>query len=86
VLFVLAFVLHGLGGSREYNREQVLHGGETVSALRYMGTSQFWFESFQNWQSEFLALLSIVTLSIVLRQRGSPESKPVASPHFETGE
>jgi hypothetical protein len=86
VLFVLAFVLHGLGGTREYNREQVLHGGETVSALQYMGTAQFWFESFQNWQSEFLALLAIVTLSIVLRQRGSPESKPVASPHFETGE
>src|SRR3954464_3419896 len=86
VLFALAFVLHGLGGTREYNREQMLHGGETVSALQYMGTAQFWFESFQNWQSEFLALLSIVTLSIVLRQRGSPESKPVASPHFKTGE
>jgi len=85
-LFVLAFVLHALGGAREYNHEQVLHGGETVSTLQYVGTSQFWFESFQNWQSEFLALLSIVTLSIVLRQRGSPESKPVASPHFKTGE
>jgi len=55
-------------------------------SLQYVGTAQFWFESFQNWQSEFLALLSIVTLSIVLRQRGSPESKPVASPHFKTGE
>jgi hypothetical protein len=86
VLFLLAFVLHGLGGAREYNHEQLLHGGETVSTLQYMGTAQFWFESFQNWQSEFLALLSIVTLSIVLRQRGSPESKPVASPHFKTGE
>ena len=86
MLFVLAFVLHALGGAREYNHEQVLHGGETVSTLQYVGTSQFWFESFQNWQSEFLALLSIVTLSIVLRQRGSPESKPVASPHFKTGE
>jgi hypothetical protein len=86
VLFVLAFVLHALGGVRAYNHEQVLHGGATVSALHYMGTSQFWFESFQNWQSEFLALLSIVTLSIWLRQRGSPESKPVASPHTQTGE
>jgi len=85
-LFVAAFVLHALGGAAEYNREQLLHGGETVSALQYMGTSQFWFESFQNWQSEFLALLSIVLFSIVLRQRGSPESKPVASPHSKTGE
>jgi hypothetical protein len=86
VLFVLAFVFHALGGTRAYNREQVLHGGEIVSTLQYLGTSQFWFESFQNWQSEFLALLAIVTLSIVLRQRGSPESKPVASPHAQTGE
>lgn len=86
VLFIAAFVLHAAGGAREYSHEQLLHGGEAVSALAYMGTSQFWFESFQNWQSEFLALLSIVTLSIVLRQRGSPESKPVASPHSSTGE
>jgi hypothetical protein len=86
VLFFAAFALHAVGGVQEYNHEQVLHSGETVSTLQYIGTSQFWFESFQNWQSEFLALLSIVLLSIVLRQRGSPESKPVASPHSKTGE
>lgn len=85
-LFLAAFVLHAVGGAAAYNHEQVLNGGETVSILQYFGTSQFWFESFQNWQSEFLALFSIVALSIVLRQRGSPESKPVASPHYETGE
>ena len=85
-LFVGAFLLHALGGAQAYNHEQLLHGGEIVSALQYMGTAQFWFESFQNWQSEFLALLAIITLSIVLRQRGSPESKPVASPYSKTGE
>ena len=46
---------------------------------------EFWFESFQNWQSEFLAVFAIVMLSICLRQRGSPESKPVAAPHYATG-
>jgi hypothetical protein len=51
-----------------------------------MRTSQFWFESLQNWQSEFLAVLAIVVLSIWLRQHGSPESKPVDAPHSETGE
>jgi hypothetical protein len=57
-----------------------------VTTLTFLGTSQFWFESFQNWQSEFLAVASIVLLSIYLRERGSPESKPVAAPHDETGE
>jgi len=50
-----------------------------------MRTSQFWFESLQNWQSEFLAVFSIVILSIFLRQHGSPESKPVDAPHGDTG-
>ena len=56
-----------------------------MSALEYATTSRFWFESFQNWQSEFLAVGAIVVLSTVLRQRGSPESKPVAASHSETG-
>jgi hypothetical protein len=50
----------------------------------FLTSSQLWFESFQNWQSEFLAVGSIVVLSIFLRERGSPESKPVATPHGET--
>lgn len=85
-LFLGAFALHAVGGAQEYNHEQMMHGGESVSAIQYIGTSQFWFESFQNWQSEFLALSSIVLLSIHFRQRGSPESKPVASPHSATGD
>ncbi|HJV08617.1 MAG TPA: DUF6766 family protein [Acidimicrobiales bacterium] len=84
-LFFLSFALHAAGGSREYSAEQLAHGGETVGTLAYLKTSQFWFESFQNWQSEFLAVGALVVLSIYLRQKGSPESKPVAAPHAETG-
>ena len=86
LLFLLSFWLHALGGQRVYNEEQLQHGQSGVSVLGYMGTSRFWFESFQNWQSEFLAIWAMVVFSIYLRQRWSPESKPVDSPHFETGE
>jgi hypothetical protein len=85
LLFLLSFIAHALGGAADYSQEQLLHGGAPVSTVDYLGTSRFWFESFQNWQSEFLAVLSIVVLSIFLRQRGSPESKPVAAPNSETG-
>ncbi len=84
-LFLASFVLHAMGGAREYSREELAHGGQAVSTLAFLRTAQFWFESFQNWQSEFLAVASLVALSVVLRQRGSPESKPVAAPHGETG-
>jgi hypothetical protein len=83
-LFLVSFLLHGVGGAAEYSRDQVAHGNATAGTLEYMTSSRFWFESFQNWQSEFLAVLSIVLLSIYLRQRGSPESKPVAAAHAET--
>ena len=86
LLFVMSFTLHAIGGAEEYNQSQREHGStEVVTTLEYMGTPRFWFESFQNWQSEFLAVLAMVVLSIFLRQRGSPESKPVDSPHSETG-
>ena len=86
VLFILSFYLHAVGGAEVYNLEQLNQGKETVSTLGYMGTSQFWFESLQNWQSEFLSIVSIVVLSIFLRQQGSPESKPVDAANSETGE
>ena len=86
LFFVISMVLHAVAGAAEYNQEQASHGEPaSYSALSYAGTSRFWFESFQNWQSEFLAIASMVVLSIFLRQRGSPESKPVDSPHSETG-
>ena len=85
LLFVLSFVLHALGGARDFSAEQVAHGQRPVGTMEFMTTSTFWFQSFQNWQSEFVAVGSIVVLTIFLRQRGSPESKPVAAPHHETG-
>jgi hypothetical protein len=85
VLFAATFLGHAASGAAEFSQEQVEHGGEPVSLGEYLGEPRFWFESFQNWQSEFLAVLSIVVFSIWLRQRGSPESKPVHAPHHETG-
>ena len=84
-IFVFSFALHAIGGAAAYSQEQVEHGEAPVSTLQYLGTSRMWFESFQNWQSEFLAIGAMVVLSIYLRQRGSPESKPVAAPHAKTG-
>lgn len=84
-LFVGFFVLHVLGGAAAYNQEAATHGETQLSAYEFLATAQFWFESFQNWQSEFLSLVAMVILSIYLRQRGSPESKPVDAPHGDTG-
>ena len=85
-LFLASFALHAVGGAGEYNAEQAEHGSaERVTVLGYMATARFWFESLQNWQSEFLAVLAIVVLTIFLRQQGSPESKPVDAAHSETG-
>jgi hypothetical protein len=84
-LFAASIALHALGGARAYSEEQLAHGQPGVSVWGYVRTSQFWFESFQNWQSEFLAVAVIVGGSVYLRQRGSAESKPVAEPHHTTG-
>jgi hypothetical protein len=84
-LFALSFTLHAVGGVRHYNAEQLAHGETPITFFQYLGTSALWFESLQNWQSEFLALGVVLVLSIVLRQQGSPASKPVAAPHHETG-
>jgi hypothetical protein len=85
VLFLLSFILHFYGSLENYNDQQIEKKLNTVSASDYVCNSQFWFESFQNWQSEFLAVASIVLLSIWLRQKGSPESKPVDAAHDEEG-
>lgn len=84
-LFLFSVLGHAMAGVRSYNEERIAEGNDPFSTMEYLGTSRFWFESFQNWQSEFLAVFSIVVLSIWLRQRGSPESKPVAAPHHKTG-
>jgi hypothetical protein len=85
-LFLVAFVLHAVGGAGEYNADQAEHGqSERVTVVQYMASSRFWFESFQNWQSEFLSVAAMVVLTIFLREHGSPESKPVDAAHGDTG-
>jgi hypothetical protein len=86
IMFLISFALHAAAGARQYSDEQRQHGQPPVTMMQYMGTSQFWFESMQNWQSEFLSLAAMVYLSVYLRQKGSPESKPVATPHDESGD
>ena len=86
LLFVASLSLHAATGVYHFNEERVEHGESPVGTLAYARSSQFWFESFQNWQSEFLSLAAMVGFTIFLRQRGSPESKPVDAPYFETGD
>ena len=81
VLFLGSFVGHAVAGAHEYSAEQHEHSAAGISPWQFVRTSEFWFQSFQNWQSEFLAVGTIVVLSVFLRQRGSAESKPVHAPH-----
>src|SRR3990170_2905721 len=85
-LFILSFLFHWYGSLKDFNEEQRLKGKPTESASEYLSNSRFWFESFQNWESEFLSIFAIVVLSIFLREQGSPQSKPVDAPHSQTGE
>ena len=85
VLFLGSFAAHAVGGAAAYSEDQLEHGHSAVAPLDYLGTSQFWFESFQNWQSEFMVVALLAGAAVYLRQRGSSESKPVHAPHAETG-
>jgi hypothetical protein len=85
LLFLISWSLHLYGSWRHFN-ELRRAAGERAASLRYfLREPHFWFETFQNWQSEFLSVASIVLLTIFLRQKGSPESKPVDAPHWQTG-
>jgi len=86
LLFVASFVMHWVHSARAAADEALEHGEAPLSVLAYLGDAQLWFESFQNWQSEFLSTAVLVVLSIFLRQRESPESKAVAAPNRQTGE
>jgi len=86
LLFLLSFVIHWTQSARAAAAEAKEHGEAALSTIAYLGDPQLWFESFQNWQSEFLSTAMLVVLSIFLRQRESPESKPVAAPHSHTGD
>jgi hypothetical protein len=76
---------HSVTGWSEYNAQQIEHEDEPLSYLQYIGSADFWETTLQNWQSEFLAVGSMAVLAIYLRQRGSPESKPVGAAHEATG-
>lgn len=85
LLFLVSFGIHAYGSWQAHNVEQALKGFHEEDFRAYMQDTRFWFESLQNWQSEFLAVAAIVILSIFLRQKGSPESKPVDAPCSQTG-
>jgi hypothetical protein len=85
IIFLGAWFAQSVTGWTEHNAEQATHGGEKLSWFSYIGSADFWEQTLQNWQSEFLAVGSFAVLAIYLRQRGSPESKPVGAPHDATG-
>lgn len=85
ILFFVSWALHLYGSWQNHNVEQAAKHLSAVTVWAYLGEAEFWFETFQNWQSEFLSVASIVFLTIYLRQKGSSESKPVDAPDMETG-
>jgi hypothetical protein len=85
LLFVGSFLGHWLASMAAANAEAAKHGGQQMGAVDYLLDPQLWFESFQNWQSEFMSTAVLVILSIFLRYHGSPESKKLKQPNEETG-
>jgi hypothetical protein len=85
-LFLLTWAASSVAGWAAYNSQQLSEREDPVSWLGYLGEADFWNRSFQNWQSEMLAVGSMAVFSVYLRQRGSPESKPVGVAHAETGQ
>jgi hypothetical protein len=85
LIFLASWLAQSLAGTASYNQQQLAQREDAVSWLSYLATSDFWNRTLQNWQSEFLAVGSMAVLSVYLRQRGSPESKPVGAPHAATG-
>ncbi len=86
LLFLVSFIIHFNGSLKDEN-EKLIHKGDHPKTMgQYLHSNRFWFESFQNWQSEFLSVFAIVILSVYLRQQGSSQSKPVDAPDEETGE
>jgi hypothetical protein len=85
ILFVASFALHWINSTRDAADEAIRHGDVPPTLMQHLGSAQLWFESFQNWQSEFLSTFVLIVLAIFLREKGSPESKPVGAPHSKTG-
>jgi uncharacterized protein DUF6766 len=85
-IFLLSWLAQSIAGQAAYNSQQLADRQTTVTWLGYVSSADFWNRTLQNWQSEFLAIGSMAVLSIYLRHRGSPESKPVGAPHVTTDE
>ena len=83
-IFFATWTAQSLNNWREFNIEAQQHGDPPIRWVSYLGNAEFWEKTLQNWQSEFLAVGTMVVFTIYLRQRGSPESKPVGAPHDET--
>ena len=83
-IFFATWFAQSLNNWREFNNEARQHGGHVVGWTGYLGNADFWERTLENWQSEFLAVGTMVVFTIYLRQRGSPESKPIGAPHDET--
>lgn len=86
LLFLFSWGMHFYGSFQDHNIQRVIAEKPRISIQDFVLQPDFWFETFQNWQSEFLSVASIVILTIFLRQKGSPQSKPVDAPYFKTGE
>lgn len=84
-LFLVSFALHWVNSARAQAEEALVQGQPVSGLVHYLGDAQLWFESFQNWQSEFLSTAVLVVLAIFLREKGSPESKAVGDAHARTG-
>lgn len=86
LIFVGSWLAQSFAGRAAYNAQQLSQLQQPLSWLGYVGSADFWNRTLQNWQSEFLAVGSMAIISVYLRQRGSPESKPVGAGHYETAE
>jgi hypothetical protein len=86
LIFLGSWFAQSVTGWTEFNQVQSEHHEPGVSWIGYLGQADFWEATLQNWQSEFLAVGSFAVFAIFLRQRGSPESKPVGAPHDSTGD
>jgi hypothetical protein len=83
-IFFASWTVQSLNNWREFNDDQLAHDERTISWAAYLVNPNFWERTLENWQSEFLAVGTLAVFTIYLRQRGSPESKPVGAPHEET--
>jgi hypothetical protein len=87
LIFAGSLVGHLVTGAEDYNTRQALQSNpRPITAWQFLGTDEYWFQSMQNWQGEFLAVGALIVLGIVLRQRRSPKSKPVTAPHMKSGD